>query len=46
MHRLQAHRAAAAPSAGDAMHVSFGFEYDPKKNNPTTRMHSGSVNHA
>lgn len=46
MHRLQARRAAVAPSPRGAIHVSFGFEYDLKKNNPTTRMHSGSVNHA
>lgn len=46
MHRLQAHRAGPSPSVRGAIHVSFGFEYDPKKNNPTTRMHSGSVNHA
>lgn len=46
MRRLQAHRASASPLARGAIHVSFGSEHDPKKNNPTTRMHSGSVNHA
>ncbi|MBB3931957.1 hypothetical protein GGR25_003015 [Kaistia hirudinis] len=46
MHRLQARREGASPSARGAIHVSFCSEHDPKKNNPTTRMHSGSVNHA
>lgn len=46
MHRGQAHRAPVALLVGRAPNLSFRTEDTPKKNNPKTRMQSGSVNHA